>query len=115
MSLAQALSAKSIDPAVAKDWASDIAALIRAASSPQRIILFGSGADGHFREGSDLDLLLVYPDVTALRAARTNVRQSGRLSTRCPVDLVFVTSERFEKYKDLGGVCHIAAHEGIDL
>jgi predicted nucleotidyltransferase len=115
VSLAQALSAKSIDAAVALSWASEVATRVRAASTPERIILFGSAVDGRFKEGSDLDLLLIYADAAVLRSARSGIRQGGRLSVHCPVDLIFVTTQRFAAYCDLGGICYVAAHEGVDL
>ena len=115
MSLAQALNAKPISTAVARIWASELAEIIRGVSKPVHIILFGSGADGSFKEGSDLDLLIVYPDLSEMKVARTKIRQAGSLSKRCPVDLVFVTHERFEKYRNLCGICHTASHEGLEL
>jgi len=37
------------------------------------------------------------------------------LQADIPIDLVFVTADRFDQQKDIGGVCFIAYHEGIEL
>lgn len=115
MSLARRLNAALIDPAIVTAWARELAQRIASAATPIHIILFGSAADGRFREGSDLDILLVFADIAALRDGRQKIRKLGPLCTHCPVDLVFMTLEHFHRLKDIGGIAYIAHHEGISL
>ena len=115
MSLAQALNPKRYTTEELGEWTKDIAGKIRLACKPAKIILFGSAAEGRFKEGSDLDFLLIFSDVLELKHARTSIRRQGPLFTKCPVDLLFVTQEHFDKMKGLGGVCFIAAHDGLEL
>ncbi len=96
-------------------WALAVAQEIRSGSSPEEIILFGSGADGRFREGSDLDLLLVYRDLPTLRQGRKDLMRVRPFSVACPVDLIFVTRAHYDEFKSLGGVCFVAFNEGIKL
>lgn len=115
VSLAERLNAAAIDQSTVLGWASDLAAHIRRASNPDKIILFGSAATGGFRQGSDLDILLVFADQLSLRQARRQIRAQGPLGAPCPVDLLFVTQSHFDEAKDRGGVCFVAHHEGIVL
>jgi predicted nucleotidyltransferase len=69
---------------------------------PERIILFGSHARGAARPDSDVDLLVVL----AARAPkhRTAVEIYGLLAGMgLPKDIVVVTSEEIEKYRDVAG------------
>jgi predicted nucleotidyltransferase len=115
LSLAQSLNPKKIDPSVPLALAANVAAKIRTATMPERIILFGSAAEGTFKVGSDLDVLLVFADLDALNLGRGALRSLARLQADIPIDLVFVTADRFDQQKDIGGVCFIAYHEGIEL
>jgi predicted nucleotidyltransferase len=62
---------------------------------PQRIIMFGSCADGTQAEHSDLDLLIIMRYVgSGLRKA---VEILNRVNPRVPVDLVVKTPEEFQQ------------------
>lgn len=64
------------------------------------VILFGSRARGVAREGSDLDLLVIEPEV-ADRAAET-VRLSTLLGRRLiPADVVVMSRANFEHQRDV--------------
>ncbi len=115
MSLAQTLGSQTIDQAAIVSDARQVAASIRAHSAPVRIILFGSAATGEFKIGSDLDLILIFTDLEAMRTARAGIRRNGLLHKSIPVDLLFMTQDRFAQAKEHGGVCYIADKEGIDL
>ena len=115
MSLAKRLNRQPIAQAVVMAWAHTVANKIRSSSAPDHIILFGSGAAGTFCEGSDLDLLLIYPDVQTLRQGRHQLRAVRPFGVPCPVDLIFVTKEHYDASRNLGGVCFVASHEGISL
>lgn len=115
MSLAHRLNAALIDPAIVTAWARELAQRIYSVATPVHIILFGSAADGRFREGSDLDILLVFADLASLRDGRQKIRRLGPLCAHCPVDLVFMTLEHFYRLRDIGGIAFIAQHEGISL
>ena len=115
MSLAQRLNAKLVDHSTVLAWARDLAAHLRRACTPDKIILFGSAAAVTFRQGSDLDVLLIFSGQISIREARRQIRALGPLEAPCPVDLLFVTQSHFDEAKDRGGVCFVAHHEGIVL
>jgi len=115
MSLAKNLNAQPVDRDTVLGWARLVANKVRHHAKPETIMLFGSAAEGRFRDGSDLDFLLVFSDITALRQGRHAMRLARPFAVPCPLDFVFVTRARFDEQKDLGGVCFIANHEGITL
>jgi len=69
---------------------------------PQRIILFGSYANGTPTEQSDLDLLIIKDSEFPSRLQNRKVRKilSG---LRVPVDVIVKTPEEFQTYKDIIG------------
>jgi predicted nucleotidyltransferase len=67
-------------------------------AAPEKIILFGSAARGEIGPNSDLDLLVVKSDAHRRRLAQAiymNLFGVGRA-----VDVVVVTPEDVERYKD---------------
>lgn len=68
-------------------------------AAPERIILFGSAARGEMDENSDVDLLVVkggnYGHYRMLRSIYRNLRGVDQA-----VDVVLVTPEQVERYKD---------------
>ena len=80
---------------------------------PLAMIVFGSVADSTAREGSDLDVLLVYLSDEDIKSARQRIYDGlkGPL-TALPVDLVFVTKADFERKRWIGGVCFEANLRG---
>jgi predicted nucleotidyltransferase len=115
MSLAQSLNSQPVERETVLSWARKVANKIRLHATPEKIILFGSAAEGRFRNGSDLDLLLVFSDIAALRQGRLAMRLARPFEVPCPIDFVFVTRTRFDEQKDCGGICFVANHEGIPL
>ena len=75
------------------------------------IYLFGSASEGKQSDQSDIDLLIVVPDVSTIKSSQKKLRHIQKL-TDFPVDLVWVDREQFERKKDIGGVCMIAFHDG---
>lgn len=69
---------------------------------PQRIILFGSYANGTPTEESDLDLLVIKDSDIPSRLQNRKVRRILS-DLRIPVDVIVKTSEEFQTYKDIIG------------
>ena len=80
---------------------------------PDRIYLFGSGARGEERPGSDLDFLVLLPD-GAPRELLLSGREYERLAgIPVPVDVVPIRRSTFEARKDwLMSLPAIALREG---
>ncbi len=64
-------------------------ALLDAASSPARVILFGSHARGDARDGSDLDFLVIEREVDDHTAESVRLRRALR-GFGAPVDVIVV-------------------------
>ncbi len=86
--------------------------LLRNASNPVRIILFGSYARGDMKATSDLDFLVVEKEIKARRMETVRLRDV--LSPlRIPVDLVVVSEKSYNEWKDAPGtVIYEATIEG---
>lgn len=69
---------------------------------PQKVILFGSYANGTHTEESDLDLLIIKDSDLPTRLQNRKVRKilSG---LKVPMDVIVKTTEEFETYKDIIG------------
>jgi len=83
-----------------------------AASSPARIIVFGSVATGTTTRDSDLDLLVLFDDVVDAR--RESVRLRAAIGdVGAPVDVIVMSSEHFERTKQvIGGIAYPAHKYG---
>ena len=81
-------------------------------SSPARVIVFGSVATGTATADSDLDLLVVIDGVTDVR--RESVRLRDVLGDiGMPIDVIVMSTERFEETKDvIGGIAYPAHKYG---
>ncbi len=79
---------------------------------PAKIILFGSHARGTADRDSDVDLLIVM-DVEGSKREQA-VQIDLALSDRTfPLDLIVVTPDEFEKYRDVvGHILYPAVREG---
>ena len=69
---------------------------------PQKIILFGSYANGIPTEESDLDLLIIKDSDLPSRVQNRKVRKIIS-DLRVPVDVIVKTAQEFETYKDIIG------------
>ena len=87
-----------------------------AVSSPQKIILFGSYAYGTPSEESDIDLLVVKPDIRSKTEEYTKIRKSLK-GIRFPFDIILLTPEEYEFYSRnwKNSVAAEAREKGITL
>ncbi|MBF0185418.1 MAG: nucleotidyltransferase domain-containing protein [Magnetococcales bacterium] len=89
-----------------------IGALLAEAAGPSRIILFGSQARGGAGEDSDLDLLVVEPEVNNRVREMARLRQIVR-PLRIPVDILVCSRLEMEERRQVsGGAIYWAFHEG---
>jgi len=80
--------------------------------SPDKIILFGSCARGDARPDSDIDLLVLFPEVADPNRRAAELHAS-LLDFPCPTDIVVSTTSRFERYRDVVNTVYWpAAREG---
>ncbi|MGC9454153.1 MAG: nucleotidyltransferase domain-containing protein [Phycisphaerae bacterium] len=90
----------------------EIVRRILSVTRPDKIILFGSAATGEMTADSDVDLLIVEPDIPDRRAEYVRVRRAlGGL--KYPFDILFISTDRFERSKDvIGGLAYPADKYG---
>ncbi len=87
-------------------------ALLRQAAPDATIILFGSWARGEAKEDSDLDFLVVEPEVTAQREEMVRLSDALR-PLRVPFDVLVVSQKTFDEWADTPNtVLYEAAREG---
>ena len=99
-------SAASIEDAVRR---------IVAASHPDRLILFGSAARGETGPDSDLDFLVVKAGVAHRRKLAQKIYGS-LFGLGVPVDIIVVTPEDIELYKnDPGSIIAPAVSQGREV
>ncbi len=75
--------------------------------------LFGSAVNGVFTENSDLDFIIVVQNEADIEKLKKEV-YSPRFSD-VAVDWIFKTKQSFDERKNLGGVCFVAARDGMKL
>ena len=86
--------------------------LAEAAGPNSQVILFGSHARGEASSHSDVDFLVVEPDVA--NEADESVRLHRTLrDLRVPVDVIVVSREYADQWRDVrGGLVHAALSQG---
>jgi uncharacterized protein len=87
---------------VSADIIDEVVRRIVEVAEPERIILFGSAARGEMTANSDIDVLVVKANTHRRRLAQQiylNLIGVGR-----PVDVVVVTPEDIERYRDSQGL-----------
>jgi predicted nucleotidyltransferase len=86
--------------------------LANAAGSDARVILFGSHARGNAGPGSDLDLLVIEPEVRSRREEFVRLREAlGAIGV--PVDLIVVSDSHVREWGGVQGtMVHEATREG---
>jgi uncharacterized protein len=79
---------------------------------PDRIILFGSAVTGQMTKDSDIDLLVVEPEPANTRDRSVRIRRALG-DVEYPVDVIVMSSERFEETKNIiGGIAYPANKYG---
>jgi predicted nucleotidyltransferase len=90
----------------------EIVVRIAAKFSHERIILFGSHARGDAREGSDLDLMVLFREMDDPRKRAAEL-YAALIDYNLPTDIVVSTTARFERYKNVVNTVYWpAAREG---
>jgi predicted nucleotidyltransferase len=84
------------DPVYLRDLVQRITDLF----APDKIILFGSHARGEATPGSDIDLLVLFPEVADPNRRSVELYASLSEFTK-PMDIVVSTSSRFERYRNV--------------
>jgi predicted nucleotidyltransferase len=83
-----------------------------AAASPNRVILFGSYARGDATEDSDLDLMVIEPQLEDKFGEMVRLRQVLR-PLRIPVDVLVYSQDYVNEWGHLPGTAlYWALHEG---
>ncbi len=86
--------------------------LAESAPPQTRVILFGSRARGDARPGSDLDFLVIEPEVERPRAESARLR-CALLDLDAPIDVIVVSSRHVDEWGGLEGtLVHAALTEG---
>ena len=89
--------------------------LLAAAPAQTRVILFGSHARGEAGKHSDLDFLVIEPEVEnwASESVRLGRTLKGML---VPADIIVVSEEPVREWRDVyGTMIHAALSEGREL
>jgi len=90
----------------------DIVRRILSVAKPDKIILFGSAVAGKMTRDSDIDLLIVEPEIPDRRAEYVRVRRALS-DIRFPFDILFITTQWFEDSKNvIGGIAYPANKYG---
>ena len=86
------------------------ARLVAAATSPVRVILFGSYARGTADEGSDLDLMVIERDVPDRAAEYMRLMDAvGRVAPGVGLDLLIYPLSEYERRAQVPGTVLFAA------
>ena len=89
----------------------DTLSWILAASTPDRVYVFGSAARHQLTEDSDLDFAIVFANESELNIQQKAISQRRR-PDMWPRDLLFFTAEEFDRKSQVGGVCMIIVEDG---
>ncbi|GAG25699.1 unnamed protein product [marine sediment metagenome] len=98
--------------AIDQELIDEIVRRILTVSRPSRVILFGSAAAGEMTRDSDIDLLVVEDEPGHTRKRSVEVRDALG-SVGYPIDVFVITTERFERTKNvIGGIAYPANKYG---
>lgn len=101
-----------LDPVFDENLIAEAGRRLSKAAPDARVILFGSHARGDAEPGSDLDLLVVEPDLKSRRAEFVRLREAlGAMGV--PIDLIVVSTEHAERWGPVPGtLMHEALRDG---
>jgi predicted nucleotidyltransferase len=100
-----------LDKSVIDSYVDQVLQFTLARCNPELVILFGSAVSGRFDQMSDIDLLLVFSDISESTKARRNL-YSGRPLQSHSVDFVCMSRIDYDRKKDCGGIAFVAKNEG---
>jgi predicted nucleotidyltransferase len=84
-------------------------------AQPERILVFGSAARGEAGPESDIDLLVIKKGVYHRRRLAQQI-YVNLIGIPVPVDVVVVTPEDIERFKDsVGSIIPIALEDGVEV
>lgn len=86
-----------------RDWIPDVVDDVVAAFDPVRVIVFGSVARGQDHPSSDLDLLVLFDDLTARDRRRMMGQIRATIAAPIPIDVLVASASEFEARKDMNG------------
>ena len=98
--------------ALRRAWPSAIRSIV-SAFDPRRVVLFGSQARGDARADSDVDLLVIFDEVTDRRERRVEIRRLLR-ELSSPKDVLVATADDAE-HPPFGSALAAALREGITV
>ena len=73
----------------------------------------GSAASDHFSQESDIDIVVIFPDLKTIEQAREHL--SREPFSEWPFDWIFKTRKDFDQRSSLGGVCYMAKETGVKI
>jgi uncharacterized protein len=94
------------------EWVPEVVADLVAAANPLRVLLFGSVERGLDGPDSDIDLLVVLPQVDGSRRHEVTVKLARAITAPVPVDLLVTDSAEVTERGDLPGILRVALREG---
>ncbi len=97
---------------ISEETIREIVRRILRVTAPDRVILFGSAAAGTMDSDSDIDLLVLEPNVANPRSEAMRLRAALE-GIPYPIDVIVMTKDRFEEtHGVIGGVAFPAARYG---
>jgi predicted nucleotidyltransferase len=93
-------------------WAPEVVADMVATADPLRVLLFGSVARDSDGPDSDIDLLVVLPQVERNRRHELTVKLARAITAPVPVDLLVTDPAEIAERGDLPGILRVALREG---
>jgi uncharacterized protein len=93
-------------------WVPDVVSDVIATADPLRILLFGSVAHEVDGPDSDIDLLIVLPQIERGHRHELTVKLARAISAPVPVDLLVTDPAEIAERGDLPGILRVALREG---
>ena len=78
------------------------------------IYLIGSASRLQMTDASDLDFVAIFESENAKETAKKSFYTSPR-PANWPCDVLWYTLSEFEARSKIGGICMIAAHDGVKM